>query len=62
MPAMRYTPRTAVILLMTAVAQGQTEATCRVTSCAAPRVSTISSGVRQVEQVKLTVTDAIALA
>lgn len=63
MPAMRFIPGIAAIMLMTApVAQAQTEATCPVTSCAMPRVTTISSGVRQAEQVKLTVTDAIALA
>ena len=61
MPAMRFIPGIAAILLMTAVAQAQTEATCPVTSCAAPRVTTISSGMRQAEQVKLTVTNAIAL-
>jgi uncharacterized membrane protein YkoI len=59
---MCFIPGIAAILLMTAVAQAQTEATCPVTSCAAPRVTMISSGVRQAEQVKLTVTDAIALA
>ena len=62
MPAMRFIPGIAAILLTTAVAQAQTEATCPVTSCAAPRVTTISSEVRQAEQVKLTVTNAIALA
>jgi uncharacterized membrane protein YkoI len=62
MPTMRFIPGVAAILLTTAVAQAQTEATCPVTSCAAPRVTTISSGIRQAEQVKLTVTDAIALA
>ena len=59
---MRFIPGIAAILLMTAVAQAQTEATCPVTSCTAPRVTTTSSGVRQAEQAKLTVTDAIALA
>jgi uncharacterized membrane protein YkoI len=62
MPAMRFIPGIAAILLTTAVAQAQTNATCPVTSCAAPRVITVSTGVRQAEQVKLTVTDAIALA
>ena len=47
---------------MPAVAQAQTEATCPVTSCAAPRMTTISSGVRQAAHVRLRVTDAIALA
>jgi len=62
MPAMRFIPGIAAVLLTTAVAQAQTETTCPVTSCAAPRVTAISSGVRQAEQVRLTVTDAIALA
>ena len=62
MPAMRFIPGIAAILLTTAVAQAQTNATCPVNSCAAPRVITVSTGVRQAEQVKLTVTDAIALA
>jgi uncharacterized membrane protein YkoI len=62
MPAMRSIPGIAAILLMNAVAQAQTEAACPVISCATPPVITISSGVRQAEQVKLTVTDAIALA
>ena len=62
MPAMRFIPGMAAILLTTAVAQAQTEATCPVTSCVTPHVTTISSRVRQAEQVKLTVTDAIALA
>ena len=62
MPAMRFIPGIAAILLTTAVAQAQTEATCPVASCPARRVTTISSGVRRAEQVKLTVTDAIALA
>lgn len=62
MPVMRFIPGMAAILLTTAVAQAQTEAACPATSCAAPRVTTISSGVGQAEQVKLTVTDAIALA
>ena len=62
MPAMHFIPGTAAILLTTAVAQAQTKATCPVTSCAAPRVTTISSETRQTEQVKLTVTDAIVLA
>ena len=62
MPAMRLIPGIAAILLTTAVAQAQTKATCPVTSCTAPRVTTISSEMRQAEQVKLTATDAIALA
>ena len=62
MPAMRFIPGIAAILLTTAVAQAQTKATCPVISRAAPRVTTISSEMRQAEQVKLTVTDAIALA
>ena len=62
MAAMRFIPGIAAILLTTAVAQAQTEPTCSVPACATPRVTTISSGVRQAEQVKLTVTDAIALA
>jgi uncharacterized membrane protein YkoI len=61
MSAMRFIPGIAAILVTTAVAQAQTGATCPVTSCATPRVTTISSGVRQAEHVKLTVTDAIAL-
>jgi uncharacterized membrane protein YkoI len=62
MPATRFIPGIAAILLTTAVAQAQTKATCPATSCSPPRATTISSGVRQAEQVKLTVTDAIALA
>ena len=62
MPAMRFIPGIAAILLTTGVAQARTEPTCPATSCTAPRMTTISSGVRQAEQVKLTVTDAIALA
>jgi uncharacterized membrane protein YkoI len=62
MPAMRFIPGIAAILLTTAVAPAQTKATCPVTSCAAARVTTISSEMRQTEQVKLTVTDAIVLA
>jgi uncharacterized membrane protein YkoI len=62
MPAMRFIPEIAAMLLTTAVAPAQTKATCPVSSCAAPRVTTISSEMGQAEQVKLTVTDAIALA
>jgi uncharacterized membrane protein YkoI len=62
MPAMRLIPGIAAILLTTAVAQAQTKATRPVTSCAAPRVTMISNEMRQAEQVKLTATDAIALA
>jgi uncharacterized membrane protein YkoI len=62
MPAMRVIPGIAAILLTTAVAQAQIKATCPVTSCAALRVTTISSEMRQTEQVKLTITDAIVLA
>ena len=62
MPAMRFIPGIAAILPTTAVAQAQTKATCPVTSCAASRVTTISSEMRQAKQAKLTVTDAIALA
>ena len=62
MPAMRFIPGIAAILLTTAVAHAQTEATCPVTSRPAPCATTISIGVRRAEHVKLTVTDAIALA
>jgi uncharacterized membrane protein YkoI len=59
---MRFIPGIAAMLLTTAVAHARIEPACPVTSCAAPRVTTISSGLRQAEQIKLTVTDAIALA
>ena len=62
MPAMRVIPGIAAILLTTAVAQAQIKATCPVTSCAALRVTTISGEMRQTEEVKLTITDAIVLA